>query len=202
MIDIKEILDAAGMHPSRAQCVWLFGSRVYGTADESSDWDAIIVGKSSVEAKEIKEGDFNIHVYTPDRWAKDLAWHSPKCLECHFAPEWAVLKKDIDFGLAIDMPKLRHAVSHTSSNSWVKSRKKMDVEGEYRIGVKSLFHSIRIPMFGEQIARAGKIEDFGAANWIWDRISEREWTWEELDREFRKTRQSVMTEFRKLAEKG
>lgn len=199
--DIKEILDAAKMHPSRAKNIYAFGSRVYGTHADSSDWDIVIVGNNSVDSIEIKHELFNIHVYTPKKFQEDLDWHMPKNLECFMAPEWAKIKQDIDFRFDIDLAKLRHAVSHVSSNSWVKAKKKLTVAGEYQIGVKSLFHAIRIPMFGARIAASGSIGDFGCANYIWERIRQREWDWESLDTEFRTDHNRALTEFRKLASK-
>ena len=73
--------------------------------------------------------------------------------------------------------------------------------GEYRTGVKSLFHSIRIPMFGAQVASTGVIGDFSSANSIWKEIDSREWDWTSLDERFRVDRNSVLTEFRKHTSK-
>jgi predicted nucleotidyltransferase len=199
--NIEDILKAAKMHKSRAFNIYLFGSRVYGTNSEDSDWDIIIVGNNSVESIEIKHELYNIHVYTPKKFKEDLDWHTPKNLECIFAPDWAKLKEDIKFELKIDHSKLRHATSHVSSNSWIKAKKKLLVADEYKIGVKSLFHAIRIPMFSEQIATFGHIADFQCANWIWNRISEKEWVWEDLHKEFRELHKSVLIDFRKKAGK-
>jgi predicted nucleotidyltransferase len=199
--NIEDILKAAKMHKSRAFNIYLFGSRVYGTNSEDSDWDIIIVGNNSVESIEIKHELYNIHVYTPKKFKEDLDWHTPKNLECIFAPDWAKLKEDIKFELKIDHSKLRHATSHVSSNSWIKAKKKLLVADEYKIGVKSLFHAIRIPMFSEQIATFGCIVDFQCANWIWNRIIEKEWVWEDLHKEFRELHKSVLTDFRKKAGK-
>jgi predicted nucleotidyltransferase len=199
--NIEDILKAAKMHKSRAFNIYLFGSRVYGTNSEDSDWDIIIVGNNSVESIEIKHELYNIHVYTPKKFKEDLDWHTPKNLECIFAPDWAKLKEDIKFELKIDHSKLRHATSHVSSNSWIKAKKKLLVADEYKIGVKSLFHAIRIPMFSEQIATFGRIADFQCSNWIWSRIIEKEWVWEDLHKEFRELHKSVLIDFRKKAGK-
>jgi len=199
--NIEDILKAAKMHKSRSFNIYVFGSRVYGTHSEDSDWDIIIVGNNSVESIEIKHELYNIHVYTPKKFQEDLDWHMPKNLECYFAPDWAKLKEDIKFNFTLKHPKLRHATSHVSSNSWVKARKKLLVADEYNIGIKSLFHAIRIPMFSTQIANFGEIRDFQCANWIWNKICEKEWIWEDLDTEFRNVHNSVLTDFRKVVGK-
>ena len=196
------ILKTSGIHPSRVFNVYLFGSSVYGTSNDKSDWDVIMIANNSVDSTEIRRGLFNIHVYTPDKFKADLNWHRINNLECIWAPDWAKLKETIKFDdFKINKNKLRHALSHISSNSWVKCNKKLNVENEYYIGVKSLFHSIRIPMFGIQIAETGKIYDFSCANFIWDKIKKNHWTWPELDKEFRPLLNQTLSQFRKLVPK-
>ena len=195
----EDIISASGIHPSRVFNVYLFGSRIYGNYNSSSDYDFIVVANNSVEAIEIKNGLFNIHVYTPDKFKADLEWHRINNLECIFAPDWAKLKETIKYDFKLNLPKLRHATSHVSSRSWVKAKKKLE-QDDYHIGVKSLFHSLRIPMFGTQVATSGRITDFSCANFIWNKIKSKRWTWEELDTEFRELRNEILTDFRKVAE--
>jgi predicted nucleotidyltransferase len=203
------IIKASGIHPSRVFNVYIFGSQIYGTANDKSDWDIIMVANNSVESTELRRGLFNIHVYTPNKFKADLDWHRINNLECIFAPDWARLKETIDFkkDFKLDLNKLRHATSHISSNSWVKCKKKLLVADEYYTGIKSLFHSLRIPMFATQIATTGKINDFTCANWIWDKLtfkdkpiylrSKLKWSWDSLDKEFREVHNSILTDFRK-----
>jgi hypothetical protein len=56
-------------------------------------------------------------------------------------------------------------------------------------------------MFSTQIATFGSITDFQCANWIWTKINEKEWIWEDLDVEFRNVHNSVLTDFRKVVGK-
>ena len=56
-------------------------------------------------------------------------------------------------------------------------------------------------MFATQVATKGTIYDFEVANSIWEKLISKEWTWEELDSEFRELRNEVLTDFRKVAEK-
>jgi hypothetical protein len=57
-------------------------------------------------------------------------------------------------------------------------------------------------MFGTQIATSGGITDFSCANFIWNKIKTKRWTWNELDVEFRELRNQIQTEFRKVADKS
>ena len=198
--NISDIIKHSGLHPKRVHNIYVFGSRVYSTHSDNSDWDIIMVANNSVEAIELKGEKYNIHIYTPDKFKEDLEWHRINNLECIFAPDWAKIQENITYDLDIDLSKLRHAISHISSNSWVKAKKKIEL-GEYYIGIKSLFHSLRIPMFGTQIASTGNIYDFEVANTIWEKLTSKEWTWDELDSEFRELRNSILTDFRKVAEK-
>lgn len=200
--NIDDIIRASGIHPSRIFNIYLFGSRVYKTFNNDSDHDVIMIANNISNSTEIRRGLFNIHVYTPDKFNDDLNWHRINNLECIYAPEWAKLQEKIKFDdFKINNNKLRHSLSHTSSNSWVKSRKKLVVENEYKLGIKSLFHSIRIPMFGIQIGEKNKIYDFECANDIWNKISSSYWTWPEIEYEFRPILNSTMSEFRKIVPK-
>ena len=202
---LEEVIKASGLHPSRVKNVYIFGSRIYKTHTSKSDWDFIVVANNSVEAIEIKcpLKNFNIHIYTPDKFKADLDWHRINNLECIFAPDWAKLKEDKQFDFKLDLVKLRHATSHISSNSWVKCKKKLEA-GEYNTAIKSFFHSIRIPMFATQIVREGKITDFKAANFIWNRLTlsnTKDWEWDTLNEEFRMTYNLMLSLFRKVTTK-
>jgi predicted nucleotidyltransferase len=200
--NLDTIIRASGKHPARVHNVYLFGSQVYGNANSESDWDVIMIANNSVESTEIRRGLFNIHIYTPDKFKADLEWHRINNLECIFAPDWAKIKEDIKFDdFRIDKNKLRHSLSRASSNSWVKCHKKLVVEKEYYTGIKSIFHSMRIPMFGTQIAECVEIYDFSCANFIWDMLKKNHWTWPELDKEFRPLLNQKLSEFRKLVPK-
>lgn len=62
----------------------------------------------------------------------------------------------------IDTWKLRQSISAVCNNSWAKFHKKLTVEKDYNlyIGLKSLFHVLRMYRYGTQLARYGKIVDF------------------------------------------
>jgi len=222
---LDDVIKISGLHPSRVFNVTIFGSRVYGNYDSASDWDIIIVANNSVEAIELKETvqdeysynlnsrfiRYNIHIYTPDRFQKDLDWHRMNNLECIFAPDWAKLKEDKKYEFNLDLKKLRHASSHISSNSWIKCKKKLLIDDQYRTAIKSFYHSIRIPMFATQIARSGRITDFTTANFIWRRLmfdevpsyqkKDSKWDWDSLNLEFKITYNLMLSLFRKVTDK-
>ena len=196
----EEVIKRSKIHPVRVKNIYVFGSRVYGTTSVDSDWDFIMVANTPNSNQEIRSGNFNIHVVTEEQFLKNLKDHHSSTVEAFFAPSQFRLQEEVKFNWSPNIPSLRHSFSHISSNSWVKCKKKMD-QGDYYIGVKSLFHSLRIPMFGIQIAKTGGIYDFTVANSIYDRIMSKDWTWEELDSEFRILRNSILSDFRSFTQK-
>jgi hypothetical protein len=87
-----------------------------------------------------------------------------------------------------------------NSNSWVKSKKKI-LQSEYYIGIKSIWHSMRMVMFGSQIARYGKILNWDCANELCEELNSKNWNWEELDYRFRKYNNELLSGFRIFASK-
>ena len=105
--------------------------------------------------------------------------------------------------MTIDKTKLRHEISGKADNSWVKAKKKLMIPDEDNyIGLKSLFHSLRILDFGLQIADAGRIVDYGAVNWLLKEILESgETDWDYFDKKYRGTKNAMRSDFKKLAPK-
>ena len=52
--NLDTIIKNSGIHPSRVFNVYLFGSVVYGTSDNKSDFDVIMIANNSVESTEIR----------------------------------------------------------------------------------------------------------------------------------------------------
>ena len=129
-----------------------------------------------------------------------MANHKIDALECHF------LQPNPNYPFTLDKTLLRKEISSVASNSWVKCKKKLEVEDDYYTGIKSLFHSFRIPMFGRQIARDGSITNWYEANPLWERrfcpMLDSRPTWEEIKTELKPIHNELMTDFRKYAEKA
>ena len=198
---ISRILDLSGLTEKEIIAVYPYGSRVYGTASPQSDYDFIVVhdGASSNDAQQYdsRSKDLSVHTYHADSWQRHLVDHKIFAIECH-----SLMPTD-QFKFTLDKPALRKEISSKASNSWVKCKKKLTVEeNEYYIGIKSLFHSFRIPIFGIQIAAEGKVVDFAEANSIWNELRDRHnATWDELKEEFQPRHNALMSVFRKYAEK-
>ena len=155
--------------------VYNYGSSVYGCVTDKSDNDFIVVVDSDeylYYSVNNEEGDFT--VYSKPLFIKRIYEHHISVMECIFQNTNDPFVKHFE----LDSEKLRREISSVSSNSFVKCKKKLR-DGEEYIGKKSMFHSIRILMFGIQIARFGRIVDYSEANPFLPKIMEMK-DWKEI----------------------
>lgn len=177
-----------------------YGSRVYGTHSEKSDYDYMAIVPENRRADtgtEYRRNETNIHIYNRRDWQDQLDRHKIHALEGWFHPDGQVRK---EFQWKLNLFKLRQALSEKASHSFVKAKKKIEKEKDFYIGWKSLFHSLRILDFGIQIASKGKIENFGSANQHWtDILNAQQYNWEYFKEKYQPEYNRLATEFRKLA---
>lgn len=167
------------------------GSIVYGTVNGNSDIDVLAVVPneyqeflSNYENGVLRANDVSTYLSKDEDWEfisledfkKQAQDHTVLAMETLCTPWDNVRHCDwldaLDFRktlLPLDKWKIRQQFSSTASNSWAKAHKKMTVEKDldmYR-GVKSLFHSLRILMFANQLCEYGNIVNFKEAKDIW-----------------------------------
>jgi len=174
MITPKEIIEIIKIHPLKVKNIYMFGSRVYGTANEFSDYDFIVLASSMMEKQEIRHKEYNIHVHIPSVFLDGLKEYQMQYLECIYAPQDAKIQEklvlpDKTFQLKPDM--LVYKGMAQSYNSFNKAKDKI-IDGDLYRGTKGIFHSIRILQFFHQIIENGKITDFSSANDIWNMLKE------------------------------
>lgn len=184
--------------------VYPYGSRVYGTHKDKSDHDFIVIADCEQTGQQFDSGDLTVHLYNLEHWQRALQEHRIFALESIFLPASLKIQEHKVMPFHLDHAALRKEISSVSSNSWVKAKKKIEVEREYYLGFKSLFHCMRIPIFGTQVAKDGVISDYAAGNYLWTRIMQDiDFTrpWESWKEEYQPVRNQLLTEFRKYAEK-
>jgi len=131
-----------------------------------------------------------------------------RAIECMSIKEdWKYETQSFDYKL--DLKKLRHSISSSSSNSWVKTKKKL-YQGDNSIAYKSLFHSLRILDFGIQIAKYNKIKNFETSQSdtlnkiqfleLLDDIKKLK-TWGKINNHYKKIYNTLRSEFKILAPK-
>ena len=173
MITAQQIIEATKLHPYKIKNIYMFGSQVYGTQNEDSDYDFIVLGSSLLSKQEIHDGDLNIHIHTPDVFLEGLKNYEMNYLECVYAPDFAKLQENIilpdkNFSLKTDMLKYKGMAQ--SFNAFHKAKERINDGDDLWRGVKSLWHSIRILQFFIQIIEHKKIVDFSSANDLWKQI--------------------------------
>jgi len=171
----EEVIAAAGIHPLKVKNIFLYGSRVYGTATETSDWDIILIGSHLLAHEEkkmtVNGALLNIHIFTPDYFKDELKLHHPRTLECLFAPDWIILNNKVPLVQEISVKRLVMDTLNESRNRW-KRAKMCILDSNFYTGQKSAFHSLRVLIFAIQIAEHGKIVDYSAANYLYPEIME------------------------------
>ena len=179
-----------------------FGSATYGTQTEKSDYDFVAIVDMDDGYIQFESPDVDIHIMSKHHYLSKLESHDIMALEVHFNPS-PLKKYEVDF--TINKVKLRHKISAVVSNSWVKAKKKVNLENEDTwTGYKSLFHSIRILDFGIQMAAHGQIVDYKCSTHVWDEILEKVGAGVEFDEimEYYKPKHNnKATFFRELAPK-
>ena len=198
-----------------------YGSTVYGTRTERSDIDIIAISESEEDSYTIYQSkdypelsdysrDVDLHIISTKTFQEILNNHDIMALETYY--QMHEDDKEL-FEFTLDLDKLRRKVSAVCSNSWSKARKKLDIpeEDDY-LGLKSLFHSIRILSYGIDIARDGKIdfknilidgEKISCSN-FWKQLQyeySQGFRWKEFKAEYTPLQNSNATTFRLLAPK-
>lgn len=186
-------------------CVYPYGSKVYG-CNMNGDEDLVIIMDTEDKKHETQYtlGNRDMTFYTKDTFQEKLFNHDITAMECFFLPQNLKQKELIKFDFDLDLEKLRYSVSKVSSNSFVKAKKKLTVEKDFNpyIGRKSLFHSLRILMFGIQIAKYGKIIDYSEANYLWDEIiNNQSEQWEDYKTKYQPIFNQLKSEFKRNAPK-
>lgn len=190
LVQIKDILVASKLHPSKIKCVYTFGSRVYSTHNDNSDWDFVVVANTPDTNKEIKFSNLNLHIMTSAHFLQHLKEHHSFAIECFYSPNEYRLLELIKFNWSPNKKSLIHSFTHISNCSWDSFQKKF-TEDHYK-SIKDVFHSIRVPLFGLQIINSGKIENFSESNYILQKLINNSYTKLEIIEKFTSYRQSIL----------
>lgn len=162
--------------------MFYYGSKVYGTMTDKSDVDIVAIVDDEIDLSgyvngiaEFKKDNNDYQFINESTFINMVMEHHIVALEMFWLPPDLIIKGDVkryEPYFKLDKWKLRQVVSSIASNAFAKAHKKMTVDKDYDLyrGQKSLFHSIRVMVFGIQIAKFGKIVDYQAANQYWTMI--------------------------------
>ena len=186
--------------------IYQYGSRVYNCFTDKSDYDYVVIVtddyKNFIDNIELDNHHFNF--YKSSHWHDMVNINSIETLECLFVDDKFIIKESVKFDIIINQVELRKSISKVCSNSYDKCRKKLIIEKDFApyIAKKSLWHTIRILLFGIQCAKYGKIVDYTEANKFYkDIVLNENNTWEYYKLNWHVFCNNLRTEFRKYSEK-
>jgi predicted nucleotidyltransferase len=152
--------------------IYPYGSRVYGTASETSDYDYIVVTKGAFlksgafKQNAISSDDRKIQavLYSRTGFIDALNNYEMGAIECIFLDSSQVLLSKWPFRIQKwDTKEMVNKVIQKASASWhIASRQSKD--GFKAIAKKGIFHSLRILMFGLQLKEYQTIYNYSEAN--------------------------------------
>lgn len=180
--------------------VYLYGSRIYGTDNEKSDYDYVVVIKDDYyDVEQIKSNNNDYNFYTKTQWDAMCKNNDVVFCECYFLQN--KIKETYKPAFKLDPEKIRSNFSKMASNSYVKCKKKLIVEKDYNpyIAKKSLWHSFRILMYGIQMLKYNKIIDYQCANFLYnDIVNNKETKWDYFKNKYQPLYNQYKSEFRKF----
>jgi predicted nucleotidyltransferase len=91
-----KILESFNVLDKDILAVYPYGSRIYGTATEASDYDFVVVLKNlKVESDQLDAADYpiTINLYSEESFQDRLVKHRISTLECIFLPSDQILKE-------------------------------------------------------------------------------------------------------------
>jgi predicted nucleotidyltransferase len=152
--------------------IYPYGSRVYGTANENSDSDFIIVMKSafldsgSFKDNAISNEDGTIQgvLYSRGGFIDAINNYEISALECLFLDGYMVVMKKWPFKLQkLVVKDMVKKIIQKASNSWHIAKFQFK-DDEIERAKKGVFHAIRILEFGRQLKEHSAIIDYSSSN--------------------------------------
>eukprot|EP01080_Neovahlkampfia_damariscottae_P006732 gene6732-10897_t len=204
---LKEIFTRTNFDQEEKYNIYLTGSRVYGTHSKTSDYDIYIITTDEYFQKLSKKkqneeeyeclyfDDININLYSKRNFEQKLKENWLQALMCFYSSKENVLVKSFDFSFEILYRKLGKSVIGESGKHYEMARRKWDSENLYCCK-KYLIHSFRDFMFGIQIAKKFKIENFQSANDLYKEVMEEtKKEWEFYDGKYHKIYEDLKVQF-------
>jgi predicted nuclease of restriction endonuclease-like RecB superfamily len=170
----EEICEKLRLDHSKVLNIYPYGSKIYGTDDEYSDSDYVIVFKSSLlpsgafKDNAISSFDREIQgtCYSRAGFIDAINNYEISALECIFLPEEKVIQKNMNFGITKFYEKefVKKIITKASSSWYFSTLAYRDELIESSI--KNIFHALRILDFGLQIKEHKKIVNYSSMNEI------------------------------------
>eukprot|EP01130_Rhizamoeba_saxonica_P008385 TRINITY_DN3385_c0_g2_i4.p1 TRINITY_DN3385_c0_g2~~TRINITY_DN3385_c0_g2_i4.p1 ORF type:complete len:244 (+),score=42.80 TRINITY_DN3385_c0_g2_i4:17-748(+) len=185
-MDWERVVDEIpGIDVSQVINVYQYGSRVYGTYTDNSDYDICIVVSDQCEVTDQNNTNeylgVDINMYTHSQFIKVIQEHHVPAIEVIYSPPQTIMRCTFDYipEFTLDLATLRTTVSKISNMCMGYAKILWIKENEYLKSKKNIIHGIRYTMFGIQLATNGEIHDYSCANELYYQIQqeeEQEWS--------------------------
>lgn len=178
----EEICKALNIDYSKVLNIYPYGSKVYGTDDEYSDSDYVIVFKSSFlpsgafKDNAISSYDRKIQgtCYSRSGFIDAINNYEISALECIFLPEDKIVQKKMNFAITkYNAKELAKKIIIKASSSWHFATL-ANKDGHVESCAKNVFHALRILDFGIQVKEHQKIINYSSMNEIRNKIYDAE----------------------------
>lgn len=158
--ELQRIEALLGMPVDRA--AFRVGSHVYGTAGPASDHDYLVIVSSGRQDLVLSQAA-DVIVHTAETFQAALNRGNIMAFEALCAPSVHRLKEpEPPFTARVDLGRLVASAIERSGSDFDAARRRFDSDpGRAR---RSLFHSLRVPLFAREIALTGRLISFDAAN--------------------------------------
>lgn len=174
----EEICEKLNIDYSKVLNIYKYGSKVYGTDDEYSDSDYIIVYKTSF----LPSGAFKDNaISSDDREIQGVCYsragfidainnYDISALECIFLPDEEIIQEKEIFKITkFNHREFSKKIITKSSSSWYFARLSFN-DGNIEESKVNMYHALRILDFGNQIKTNGKIINYSSMNKLKEEI--------------------------------
>jgi predicted nucleotidyltransferase len=152
--------------PDDVYALYPYGSRIYGTFRPDSDYDYILVVNKGASTQIVLDKN-SYNVISREEFQKALNDHETWALECYFLAPAEVLvhpKEPWKFNFSAD--KLKTYFLEKMQLEIERAEKKFKMLN-FLSGKKSLWHSMRVGIFGLQLLQHKRIVSYSEANPLW-----------------------------------
>ena len=177
---LTEICKEFGLNEADIVNVYGYGSRIYGTHREDSDYDYVVVFKSAMlpdgsfksNAKSTEDRSMQIICYSRGGFKAGLENYDISCIESLFLPSEFVVAKKWPFKMdKINIKEFASKIISKASASWHSAGLALS-DGEYYHAKKGYYHAVRILDFAKQLKDSNFTKlDFSTAKAYWYEIS-------------------------------
>jgi len=174
----EEICESLNLNINDILNIYPYGSHVYGSNTEFSDYDYIIVHKRSLlpsgafkdNAISSENREIQGTCYSRGGFIDAINNYQMSALECIFLPEEMIVKKTFNFKMnKYNEKEMCKKVISLASASWHNAILSYKDENFDYVS-KNIYHALRILDFGKQIKDNGSIIEYSSLNSLKHRI--------------------------------